>query len=292
MSSADSSLAHRGQANEAGASQLAIQAHYDVGDRFFRLWLDETMTYSCALWADGEDQLVDAQIRKLDYHAEQASVSNAKAVLDVGCGWGSLLRRLVEKHGVACAVGLTLSKAQADYIRELRLPGVEVALESWKMHEPKYPYDAIVSIGALEHFVRPEACSSERVREYREFFTRCAAWLRPDGWLSLQTIAYGRGGFSHGAISSIFPESDLPRLEELIVAAGSVFEVVRVRNDRRDYARTCRSWLSRLRARKGEAEKLVGSKTVRHYQAFLEASARGFDAGVFLLLRIQLRRLA
>jgi cyclopropane-fatty-acyl-phospholipid synthase len=109
--------------------------------------------------------------------------------------------------------------------------------------------------------------------------------------MSLQTIAYGAGRFTHGAISSIFPESDLPRLSEVISALDGKFELMSLRNDRTDYSRTCRAWLERLRSNREVAIELVGERTVKHYEAFLAASERGFNAGVFMLLRIQLRRI-
>jgi len=273
-----------------GASRAAVQSHYDVSTDFYRLWLDSSMTYSCALWR-GAKSLERAQQRKLDFHVGQACAAGRDRVLDVGCGWGSLLRRLVVKHRVKEAVGLTLSQSQADYVHELKLTGARALLESWTEHQPSLPYDAIISIGAMEHFVRPEMSRTERVGAYREFFRSCHLWLKPNSWMSLQTIAYGIGHFSHGAISSIFPESDLPRATEIIEASEGFFEVVSIQNDRMDYARTCREWLSRLVAGFEDAQKLVGDQTVRHFRAFLDAAARGFEARVFLLLRIRLQRI-
>src|SRR4051794_23840142 len=116
-----------------GAAAAAIQAHYDVGNAFYQLWLDPTLSYSCALWqeGDGDDQLEAAQRRKLAYHAEQSRARGRARVLDVGCGWGALLRHLVEAEGVARAVGLTLSQAQAELIASRADPRLEVRLESW-----------------------------------------------------------------------------------------------------------------------------------------------------------------
>lgn len=273
----------------AGASAGAIQAHYDVGNSFFSLWLDSSMTYSCALW-EGTDTLEAAQLRKLDFHIDQARAAGAGRVLDVGCGWGSLMTRLANR-GAQDVVGLTLSPAQASYIRHRKVPSLSVLEEGWQSHVPSAPYDAVISVGALEHFVRPEMSPAERVGIYRDFFSRCGDWLHTGGLMSVQTIAYGNGNFRHGTISSIFPESDLPRLGELVSALEGRFELVRLRNDREDYARTCRSWLERLRSSREHAIRVVGTETVEHYESFLGASARGFDAGVFLLLRLQLRRL-
>src|SRR2546427_8685 len=101
-----------------GASPEAIQYHYDIGNEFYRCWLDDSLTYSCALWeADAPlDALEQAQCRKLDFHVASARAKGAATVLDVGCGWGSLLRRLVEVHEVERAIGITLSPAQASLI--------------------------------------------------------------------------------------------------------------------------------------------------------------------------------
>jgi cyclopropane-fatty-acyl-phospholipid synthase len=272
-----------------GASRAAIQAHYDIGDDFYHLWLDPSMTYSCALWHEG-DSLQLAQERKLDFHAEQACVRGARRVLDIGCGWGSLLTRLIQVHQVSEATGLTLSDSQADFVKRLSVPGTHVAVESWTEHRPATQYDAIVSIGAIEHFARPETSSDERVEIYRRFFQNCRTWLAPGGSMSIQTSAYEKGRFIQGAIASIFPESDLPRLLELVAALEGLFEIVSIRNDPKDYATTCRAWLARLRENSERASALVGDQIVRHYEAFLDAAARGFDAGVFGLLRLRLRR--
>ena len=116
----------------AGASAAEIQRHYDVGNEFYRLWLDEDMNYSCALW-EGEQKdgdLARAQLRKLTYHVEGANAKGKSAVLDIGCGWGALLHQLTQVHGVKRAVGLTLSEAQAQWIRERNMKGVEVHLQA------------------------------------------------------------------------------------------------------------------------------------------------------------------
>lgn len=273
-----------------GASSTAIQAHYDLSDDFYRLWLDASMTYSCGFW-DEAGTLEQAQERKLDFHAGQARAEGAQRVLDVGCGWGSMLRRLAHEHRVERAVGLTLSESQFKHVESLGDPRIDVLMESWADHEPARPYDAIVCIGALEHFVRPETPPDERIEIYRTFFARCRDLTRPGAWMSLQTIAYGVGDFTTGAISTIFPESDLPRLSQIAAASEGSFEIVSLRNDRADYARTCGEWLRRMRARRDEAASIVGEATTRHYERFLDASTRGFDSHVFCLFRMALRRI-
>lgn len=138
---------------EGGASPEAIQAHYDVSNDFYALWLDSTMAYSCALWEAG-DTLKQAQLRKLDFHLTQAQATNKSNLLDVGCGWGALLDRAVTHYNVKNVVGLTLSQAQADWVTHSKRDSVSVLLESWRDHRPTTPYDAIVSIGAFEHFAK------------------------------------------------------------------------------------------------------------------------------------------
>ena len=280
---------------EQGASSQAIQYHYDVSNDFYRLWLDSSLTYSGALWEDN-DTLEAAQVRKIDWHVEQARAKNATRVLDVGCGWGPVLRRLVEVHGVKQAVGLTLSEAQAQWLWTLSQPGIEVRLESWTHHVPQEPYEAIISIGAFEHFARTELSPAEKVDVYRAFFSRCHDWLQPGGWMSLQTIAYGNlrrdKHYANPFIANEnVPESDLPRLQEIAAATEQLFELVMLRNDRADYARTCRAWFERLRANRTLAVEICGEAVVARYERFLRTFSYSFELGAFWLLRLVLRRI-
>ena len=127
-------------------------SHYDMGNDFFRLVLDPEMIYSCALFAPGDD-LSTAQMRKLDHHIEAAGATNKSCVRDIGCGWGAMLRRLIDHACVGHAVGLTLSPSQAQWIRKIPNPKIEVREQDWRDHKPERRYDAIVSVGAFEHFV-------------------------------------------------------------------------------------------------------------------------------------------
>ncbi|MBW4687493.1 MAG: cyclopropane-fatty-acyl-phospholipid synthase family protein [Komarekiella atlantica HA4396-MV6] len=276
-----------------GASAEAIQHHYDVSNEFYRLWLDSTNTYSAALWEDN-DTLELAQIRKLDYHINQARASNAKRVLDVGCGWGSTLKRLVEVHGVQQAVGLTLSNSQAEWISSFNQPQIDARVESWSDHVPTAPYDAIISIGAFEHFAQLNLSQDEKIAGYRAFFQRCHEWLQPGGCISLQSISYEnsrREDFSQFYANEIFPESDLPRLADIATASERLFEVVALRNDREHYARTLRAWQKGLKANRTAAVNLVGEEVVSRYEKYLKFSIIGFHVGTMGLLRVTLRRI-
>jgi cyclopropane-fatty-acyl-phospholipid synthase len=277
-----------------GASAEAIQHHYDISNEFYRIWLDETATYSCALWdgpGDASD-LAAAQRRKIDYHIRAAGADHARAVLDIGCGWGSVLRELVTTHGVAHATGLTLSQAQASHVQAMNLPGVEVRLESWADHKPERPYDAIISIGAFEHFARPGYATEQKIAAYEAFFAHCRSWLDGRGQLSLQTIAYATMRPDEASAfmqDEIFPQSELPRLGEIVAASEGAFEIVSLRNDRLDYARTCELWLKRLRANRAAAIELVGDQVFARYEQYLKLSAVGFRMGKICLLRLAMR---
>ena len=276
------------EAMPTGASAAAIQSHYDLSNAFYDLWLDRTRTYSCALWY-GDETLEEAQINKFDWHLAQAGAAGAKRLLDVGCGWGSVLRRAIESHGVESAVGLTLSEAQRQAIAAAPIAGAEIRLESWADHEPAEPYDAIISIGAFEHFARLDQSQEEKLAGYRDFFAFCHRSLKPGGQLSLQTITYqnsDRSDFSNFFATEIFPESDLPHLEEIITAARGLFEVQVLRNDRSHYARTSRIWLSNLRANRAAAVELVGGAKVATYEKYLALLAVGFHQGSMNLARI------
>jgi cyclopropane-fatty-acyl-phospholipid synthase len=276
-----------------GASAGAIRHHYDVSNEFFRLWLDETLTYSCALY-DQHDDLGAAQLAKIDHHIASAGAAGAAHVLDIGCGWGANLRRLVEHHGVAAAVGLTLSDAQAGWIAERGMPGVTVRVESWADHVPTEPYDAIISVGAFEHFARHDVTETEKVAGYRAFFERCHRWLKPGGRMSLQTIAYGnsrRADFSPFFATDVFPESDLPRLQDIATAVDLRFEIASLRDDRSHYERTMQQWRRALRARRAEAIAIVGEAAFTRYDRMCAMFAIGFHVGTMSLLRIALRRI-
>jgi cyclopropane-fatty-acyl-phospholipid synthase len=157
----------------------------------------------------------------------------------------------------------------------------------------------VISIGAFEHFARPDWSEDDKVSAYRGFFARCHGWLRPGGWLSLQTIAYGNADASRARqvpehrflLGEVFPEAELPTLANLVQATEGLFEVVLLRNDREDYERTCRVWARRLVARRAEAVALAGEEVVARYVRYLKMSAVLFHYGRIGLLRLSLRRL-
>ncbi|MEU4351872.1 cyclopropane-fatty-acyl-phospholipid synthase family protein [Streptomyces sp. NPDC023838] len=280
----------------AGASQEAIEHHYDLSNDFYALWLDPSLTYSCALWEPG-DSLEQAQTRKIDYHITQARADSAERVLDIGCGWGSTLQRLIRTHGTDCAVGLTLSRQQAGLARARTWPYGDIRLENWVDHQPDEPYDSIICIGAFEHFARLQLSRIEKIAAYRAFLSRCHSWLRPGGRLSLQTISLEAIPDNPDLLldltfiaRTIFPESQLPTLAEIHEAGAGTLSLVHTRADGADYARTCRCWLARLLTVRAEATAVVGEAMTLSYERYLRASARLFEHGCTQLLRLTFER--
>lgn len=276
-------------ADRTGASPEAIMSHYDMGNDFFRLVLDPEMIYSCALFK-GDDDLATAQRHKLDHHIEASGAANTGRVLDIGCGWGAMLRRLVDHAGVGHAVGLTLSAAQARWIREGNNPKIEVLEQDWRDHRPERRYDAIISVGAFEHFVQKSLDPRVKLDAYREFFAYCDKVLAIGGRLSLQTIAYSERTRVQPLLDKTFPDSDLPLEWEPIAAAEGTFSLIAARNDADDYYRTLVLWEQNLLNNYDKAVALVGKERTDDFRRYLRMSAAGFRAGMVSLMRYSFRK--
>jgi cyclopropane-fatty-acyl-phospholipid synthase len=282
---------------DRGASAESIQHHYDVSNEFYSLWLDESMTYSCGLWQSDDDCLSAAQTRKNDHLISLSGAGGRQRVLDIGCGWGSVMQRLVAEHGVEHVTGLTLSAAQARHIQEQNDPRLEVRVQDWADFVPDAPYDAAISVGAMEHFVKFGWERSKKVAAYRRFFEKCHESLKPGASMALQTIGKGNVVLDEQGLRDtifiaqhIFPESDPPRLAEILHATEKLFEVKSVVNHREHYARTCSAWLERLQANRTQAAEVTGPETVEAYETYLKASIRQFQLGHANLYRISLWR--
>ena len=282
---------------DRGASAESIQHHYDVSNEFYSSWLDESMTYSCGLWQSNDDCLSAAQTRKIDYLTSLSGAGGRERVLDIGCGWGSVMQRLVAEHGVKHVTGLTLSAAQADYVQDRSDPRLEVRVQDWADFVPDAPYDAAISVGALEHFVKFGWERSKKVAAYRRFFEKCHESLKPGAGMALQTIGKGNVALDEQGlrdtlfiVQHIFPESDPPRLAEILHASEKLFEVKSVVNHREHYARTCSAWLERLQANRTQAAEVTGPEKVEAYETYLKASIRQFRLGHANLYRISLWR--
>lgn len=275
-----------------GGSTPGIRHHYDISNEFWGLMLGPSFMYSAAIFEQVDEDLNVAQQRKIDWHLHSAGVPRAKRVLDVGCGWGTILKQCSENARIERVHGLTLSQAQADHIAAMKLKNVAVFVQNWARYEPDQTYDSIISIGAFEHFAKPTESRQEKLGVYRDFFERCRRWLKPDGRMSLQTIAYGtmrREDASEFINTEIYPDSDLPFLQEIVEATDGLFEIERVRNDRHDYARSYDGWLQNLRRERERAVAMVGEEQVRRFEKFYKLGSLGFRMGKIWLLRFTLR---
>jgi cyclopropane-fatty-acyl-phospholipid synthase len=280
----------------AGASAAAIRQHYDLSNQFYAAWLDASMTYSAALVLDDDQTLEEAQRSKLEHFLDAVSPPRGGRLLDIGCGWGSLLH-LAAERGIGRAVGLTLSEAQVDHVRQSGADDrVAVELSGWEDHDPVAGYDGIVSIGAFEHFAGPGSTTEDRITRYTAFFSRCAGWLDAGGRLGLQTIALDAAVENPDSpvgrffTDDIFPESSVPRLGEIVPAFEPWFRLDELRVDGAHYAWTCRQWRERLTVNADAAAHAATTEAVRRYRKFLLLSELQFATGAATLYRFVLTR--
>jgi cyclopropane-fatty-acyl-phospholipid synthase len=255
----------------------AIRHHYDVPIEFYRLWLDSSLTYSCAYFRNREDDLETAQRAKLDLICRKLRLQSGEHVLDIGCGWGSFLIHAAQNYG-AHGVGITLSPSQATVARqrihELGLDGrVDVRLADYR--EPLgRTFDAVASIGMLEHVGRANMLRYARAIH---------AALRPGGRALVHGItASPGGGITRGSFvdTFIFPDGELEEAGFLSLQLDSAgLEVRDDENLREHYALTLGHWRQRLEAQWDEAERLVGLERLRVWRLYLTGAEVGFHRG-------------
>jgi cyclopropane-fatty-acyl-phospholipid synthase len=273
-----------------------IQFHYDVDNEFYSLFLDrEFRAYSCGVWNEAAT-LEDAQRDKIDRICRFARVAAGARLLDVGCGWGGLMERAVSVHGAQHAHGLTLSNDQYSYIAQRAGRNVTAALQSWDGHCPEQPYDAVVSVGAFEHFVsRAERLAGYQLDIYRNFFASCRRVSTAQAWLGLQTIVTARNPVTlqeardaRYLLDRVFPGSALPSESDIRVSLAGSYEVVDICRIGKDYARTLTCWRDRLQERRRLAIERFGAVVVDHYVRYFDSAIRSFESGVTDLVQASL----
>ena len=265
-----------------------VQAHYDLSDDFFRLFLDPTQTYSCAYFERDDMTLEEAQIAKIDLSLGKLGLEPGMTLLDIGCGWGAVVNRAVERYDVN-VIGLTLSRNQQAHVEKLLANSgssrsKEVRLQGWEEFDGKV--DRIVSIGAFEHFGRDR---------YADFFETAYRVLPDDGKMLLHTIikpsdqefadrglplTMNKLKFFKFIMDEIFPGGDLPQVvavEEYATKAG--FEISRIQPLRLHYARTLEIWAAALEARKDEAIAIQSQEVYDRYMRYLTGCAELFTEG-------------
>jgi cyclopropane-fatty-acyl-phospholipid synthase len=280
------------------SNKTEIAISYDVSNEFFRLWLDENMNYSCALF-EGTDSLEAAQKNKLRWIHDAARVEPGKRVLDIGCGWGANLRYLTQERGVREAWGITLSEAQFTHLREARLPGVTVECVSYRDWQPARRFGAVTSIGMFEHIATPEEARAGRhVEIYRDYFRRVWEWTEPGAWFGLQTVIGGLMPRKRDelrelgwATYTIFPGAITPRIEAIAAAVNPYWEIMELRTRREHYERTTAEWGRRLRAQRSTIEARWGEARFHEYERYLAACGMAFRKGYQSLAQLALRRI-
>jgi cyclopropane-fatty-acyl-phospholipid synthase len=265
-----------------------VQAHYDLSDDFFRLFLDPSQTYSCAYFERDDMTLEEAQQAKVDLALGKVGLQPGTTLLDVGCGWGSTMRRAIEKYDVN-VIGLTLSKNQAAHVQkmfdELDSPRTKrILLEGWEQFDE--PVDRIVSIGAFEHFGHDR---------YDDFFKMAHEALPDDGVMLLHTITGLTGPqmvergmpltvelveFFKFIKTEIFPGGWVPTIEmveERSAKAG--FTLTRRQSLQPHYARTLDLWAEALETHKSQAIEIQSEEVYERYIKYLTGCANLFRIG-------------
>jgi cyclopropane-fatty-acyl-phospholipid synthase len=279
----------RGERHSLRRDAAAIRYHYDVGNEFFGLFLDESMTYSCAIYSRGAQTLKDAQRTKLELVASKLDLQPGMALLDVGCGWGSFAIHAAQNYGVT-VTGLTLSPSQADLAREhVATAGlseqVEIRVADYR-ELPGGSFDAIASIGMSEHV------GDSQIDRYA---ATLYGLLRPGGVLLNHAISALDPEYDsledEFSMRYVFPDGEalaLSRVQLALERAG--LRIDHVEGFREDYSQTLREWTKRLDEHLERAEELAGIERTRIWRLYLRAARHGFDTGITSVYQVRARR--
>jgi cyclopropane-fatty-acyl-phospholipid synthase len=281
-------LRPRGKRHSLERDARAVRHHYDVSNDFFRLMLDESMTYSCAIFSRGATTLEEAQHEKLELVCTKLNLQPGQRVLDIGCGWGSFALHAAEHHG-AKVVGITLSEPQAALARrrvEERGVGdrVEIRVEDYRALTGE-PFDAVASIGMVEHV------GTSQIDVYAR---QLARMVRPGGRILNHGIARLRTGDPEAGPFSeryVFPDGaplHLSRIQLALERGG--LETEHVEGFRSDYAETLRHWARNIDDNIEEARRLAGPERVRVWRLYLRAARRGFETGFTSVYQVRCSR--
>jgi len=273
---------HAISAHTRERDRAAIQHHYDVSNEFYGLFLGGSMVYSCAYFRREDDTLDTAQLQKIDHILTKLMVKPGERLLDIGCGWGTLILRAAQQYG-AIATGVTLSQKQFEYARErIRAAGLqdrcEVQLIDYRDVPGTGVFDKISSVGMFEHV---------GLANLPAYFAKIHRLLK-DGGLVLnhgittsdidsRWVGLGAGEFID---RYVFPEGELPHLALVLKEmAAANLEVTDAESLRRHYARTCQAWAGALEHNVARAVREAGEKRVRIWQIYLAGCAFAFAHG-------------
>lgn len=266
-------------------SKSSVHHHYDLGNDFYKLWLDEQLVYTCAYYPDAETTLAEAQSSKLDYVCRKLRLKAGERVAEAGCGWGALAMHMARHYGVSVKA-YNLSTEQIQYARDrAQREGLSDRIEFVQddYRNLTGEFDAFVSVGMLEH-VGPE--------NYRGMGQLIARILTPQGRGLIHSIGRNvKRNLDPWTDKYIFPGAHPPSLREMMdIFEGSGFSVLDVENLRLHYARTCADWLSNFDNVADRVRKMFDERFVRMWRLYLAASSATFDSGDLQLFQVVFAR--
>lgn len=267
--------------NTTRGSSKNVSHHYDRGNDFYRLYLDESMTYSCAYFRDSNDSLEQAQQQKYEHICRKLQLKEGETLLDIGCGWGGMLIYAARHYRIK-GVGYTLSREQAEYsrqlIKEMGLEKeIEIVLDDYRHSTGQF--DKFVSIGMFEHVGKGHIPT---------FMKQVKTLLRPGGVGLLHTIGKERKTPRDGwTMKYIFPGAYIPVLDHIIRVMGKRgFVPIDIENLRLHYAATVDRWAQRFEANTNKIASMFDEKFVRMWRIYLYGSAAAFRNGDLRLYQI------
>lgn len=261
-----------------------VTSHYDIGNDFYKLWLDETMSYSCAYFKNPDDTLYQAQVNKVDYILQKLHLQEGMSLLDIGCGWGFLLIEAAKKYKVH-GTGITLSHEQEkEFQKRIRDEGLEDYLQVIRMDYRDLPkrgmtFDRVVSVGMVEHVGR----------DNYKLFIDCVNEVMKDGGLFLLHFisALKEHPGDPWIKKYIFPGGMVPSLREMIShMSEDGFHTLDVENLRLHYNRTLLCWEKNFRDHLDEISTMFDGRFIRMWDLYLSACAATFHNGIIDLHQI------
>ena len=254
-----------------------VQYHYDLGNDFYRLWLDESLTYSCAFFEDPSWSIEQAQSEKRRIIYEKLLLKEGDTLLDIGCGWGSIVIESVKNYNLR-AIGITLSEEQYSYVKKRIVDeGLEGKADVYLMHYADLPklglnFDKIVSVGMFEHVGKGNI---------RKFFEVVSSVLKEGGLFLLHTIGKEfEGQTSRFMTKYIFPGGYLPYLGEIIAnTEGLDLCLLDIDDWRIHYYFTLKRWRERFLEHLDDVKKEYGEMFTRMWHFYLTTSMSAFRAG-------------